>query len=198
MRRLISAALICLASIAVGCTASDEAVLEPASEGILPQGAAKADGRSYFEQFLYAINESAGTYDSGEPRGTFMASSWDDRIYLETDDGRVWTEVDLWMLDDGTAYVEYAEWQRVSSYESWELNARIIRTTWSEADDVLTLPGVAIGVAGIDGGGNPSIDLTFSTDIVTPGLAGQTLSVIRVHTSSRIQHVERDYAEQEG
>lgn len=198
MRRLTAATILSLASfLALGCAASSEPEIEPASDGVLEEGAAKADGRSYFEQFRYTIDEAAGTYDSGEPRGTFMASNWTDRVYLETADGRVWTEVDLWMLSDGTAYVEYAEFERHSSSESWEVNARIIRTTWSEADDVLTLPGVGTGVAGNDGG-HPSIDITFSTDLVTPGLSGETLSIIRVHTSGRIQHVERDYAEQQG
>ena len=191
MRRLSGCLLFSLL-LAIGCTGTAEPELEPATDGVLPLGAAKADGRSYFEQFRYDIDEAAGTYDSGEPRATFMATNWDDRVYLESEAGGVWTDLDVWLLDGGVAYVEYEEWRGNELAEG-----RIIRTTWSEAEDVLSLPGVGAGVAGTDSG-RPSIDVTFEADLISPGLTGQTLSVIRVRTSSRIQHVERDFAEQEG
>lgn len=194
------AALLALACLlaASGCAGSGDDLLEPAGAGLLPQGAAKADGRSYFEQFLYRIDESAGTYDSGEPRATFMAASWDDRVYLENEDGvNVWGDVELWMLEDGAAYFVYAEWQQRSSSESWQTAERIVRTTWSEADDVLTIAGVGTGVA-VDTEDGPGIEISFEQDLVSPGLTEQTIDVILVRTSSRLEHVERDYEEQEG
>lgn len=198
--RLSTRYLALLAAIAITGCANEVPDVEPDFEGLRPSAAAgKADGigsSAYFEQFRYRIDEASGFYSDGQPIRTFMATSWGPDLYLTASDGtRLEAGLALWMLDDGTAYAEYSEWEQWGS-NSALVDEEIVRTQWRVEGDRLIVAGVGYGVAG-DYDGYPAITFTFDRDRITPGLANGSLTIVRVRTSSRLEHVERDYAEQE-
>ena len=187
-----------LSAACAGSPADDEIV----TEGLLSHSASgKADGVSseeYFAQFVYAEVPEAGYYDSGQPRRTLNAGTQSrGELWVESaDEGSLYVDISLWMLEDGRAYLEYAELKQGSSYDTW-INDRIVLTRWRVTDDQLVVDGVGFAVPS-ERNGYPTMTFTFTDDVVTPGAAEGSVTVHRIRTSSYIGHVERDYADQEG
>jgi hypothetical protein len=197
--RTLASLLVILVLALGGCMAPTDDV-ELDTEGLRPSASTgKADGlgpRAYFEQFRYAIDESAGYYASGQPRRTRMATSWGPRTQIETAEGPGHVGLGLWLLEDGTAYADYTELRAVDAVQSVQVADRIVRTRWRVEGEQLVVDGIGTGV-GVDYNEIPAIRLRFTSDVISPGLGGREIILVRASTSSRLQHIEQDYAAQQ-
>lgn len=150
--------------------------------------------KDYFDQFIYqkkgSCNSDSGVYFQS-------LSTFHDHILLpeKAANGRIQVgQIALYLQKDGTYVFDYDEW--VHSPKEWNSSSYdLIRATrrlgnWKVTPQgTLAIEGIGSGTA-LKINESPGVLFTMDTDLMSKGVAGQTVTMVRVFSSNGMNSEE--------
>jgi hypothetical protein len=127
-------------------------------------------GRDYFNQFLYVDN---ATDPDGNPATRYLYL-WNP-IVIQVDPAgaaSLYARMDLFLLKDGSFVLKYVEGDDLLNPIPQPIPYIHYTGGWSVSGDTLIVGDIATGAAG-DGVTGPGVTLTFTRDLISPGLKGK-------------------------
>ncbi|MDQ3366497.1 MAG: hypothetical protein M3680_13810 [Myxococcota bacterium] len=198
LRQLATAALL-ISSTAACVTDADQGRPEDVEADVRSGG--KGDGETcefdamsaetYYKQFAYEETVSGSGTKWYRIGSTF-------EVTTTLDDGNK-IDLDVYFLPDDRIVAEYAELKRIDSVQSENLNKTVIvsRARIDAATRTLTIDGVGRGTPVTmrnDRGCSPGIAFEFTSDLRSPGLAGDSAIVQTVSTTAFV--IDPDHLDQ--
>ena len=143
---------------------------------------AQMSAQTYYDQFAYKLIQ----YEGSTSKWYRVGLTWDVQATLDNGD-RV--DLDVYFLADNRVIVEYGEEHRIDSSRSDVNNQSVIvtRATIDPTTRAITIAGVGTGTpitVQNNGGCSPGITFTFSSDVRSPGLAGDSTVISAGLTSA--------------